>query len=363
MRVLSINMENFDFVIIGAGLFGIYASLDLEKRGYKVLLLEKEIKPYSKASLINQARVHMGYHYPRSITTALSSRNFSERFIFEHKEFLNQSFISLYAIDKYGTLTNKEQFLRFTKFLNLYCEEIEIPHFFKSDRLETCFKVEECTFDPFLLREFYLSKLNNSKIIKLFNCNLESAYIDKNKWNIKLKEENKSEKFITTNNVVNATYSSINIVNEIFNLNSIKVENQLAEVVLVYSNSLSSYGLTVMDGPFVSIIPYGNSGLHSLTSVLYTHHNNFAKQKNYNFDNDFPKSNSKKMITQLKHYLSDKEKIYNHGSFYTIKTKLKKSHINDSRPTNIDKLTDNPGFYQLFSGKISSIYEFEELWK
>ena len=130
-------MENFDFVIIGAGLFGIYASLDLEKRGYKVLLLEKEKTPYTKASLINQARVHMGYHYPRSITTAISSIKHSQKFISEHKEFLNQSFTSLYAIDKYGSLTNKEQFIRFTKFLNLYCEEVDIPNYFKSDRFET----------------------------------------------------------------------------------------------------------------------------------------------------------------------------------------------------------------------------------
>ena len=38
-------MEEFDFVIIGAGLFGIYASIDLEKRGYKVLLIEREKIP------------------------------------------------------------------------------------------------------------------------------------------------------------------------------------------------------------------------------------------------------------------------------------------------------------------------------
>ena len=356
-------MEDYDFVIIGAGLFGIYASIDLDKRGYKVLLIEKEKTPYSKASLINQARVHMGYHYPRSLTTAKSSMNFSERFIFEHKDFLNSSFTSLYGIERYGSLTNKSQFIRFTKFLNLYCEEIKIPNIFKNQRLEALFKVQEFTFDTFLLREYYLSKLGNSKIIKYFNCFLEKVYKGKNKWNLKLKLGNKSDIWVSTNNVVNATYASINSINEIFKLDKLNVENQLSEIVLIYCESLSKYGLTVMDGPFISIIPYGNSGLHSLTSVSYTHHNNFTHQKLYSLEKNKPRSNSTKMIKQLKNYLSDHEKIYNHGSLFTVKTKLKKSHINDSRPTNIIKLNDNPGFYQLFSGKISSIYEFEELWK
>ena len=356
-------MEEFDFVIIGAGLFGIYASIDLEKRGYKVLLIEREKIPYSKASLINQARVHMGYHYPRSLTTAKSSMNFSERFIYEHKEFLNLSFTSLYGIEKYGSLTNKSQFIRFAKFLNLYCEEIKIPNIFKNQRLEACFKVEEFTFDPFLLREYYLSKLEDSKITKFLNCNLEKIHKEETKWNLKLKLGEESHRWISTSNVVNATYASTNNINEIFNFDKLEVENQLSEIVLIYSESLSKYGLTIMDGPFISIIPYGNSGLHSLTSVSYTHHDNFTDQKFYNLKKNKPRSNSTKMIKQLKNYLSDHEKIYNHGSFFTVKTKLKKSHINDSRPTNILKLNDNPGFYQLFSGKISSIYEFEELWK
>ena len=35
-------MVKYDFIVVGAGLFGIYASLDLNKKGYKVLLIDKE---------------------------------------------------------------------------------------------------------------------------------------------------------------------------------------------------------------------------------------------------------------------------------------------------------------------------------
>ena len=60
-----------DVIIIGAGLYGLYAARLCARRGQRVLLLEKDGAPFSRATTVNQARLHMGYHYPRSISTAL----------------------------------------------------------------------------------------------------------------------------------------------------------------------------------------------------------------------------------------------------------------------------------------------------
>lgn len=57
-------MERWDKIIIGAGLYGLYAALFCGKRGERVLVLEGEDAPFRRATYINQARVHMGYHYP-----------------------------------------------------------------------------------------------------------------------------------------------------------------------------------------------------------------------------------------------------------------------------------------------------------
>lgn len=57
-------MERWDKIIIGAGLYGLYAALYAGKRGERVLVLEQEDAPFRRATYINQARVHMGYHYP-----------------------------------------------------------------------------------------------------------------------------------------------------------------------------------------------------------------------------------------------------------------------------------------------------------
>ena len=49
-----------DKLIIGAGLYGLYAALYCAKRGQQVEVLEMEEAPFTRATYINQARVHMG---------------------------------------------------------------------------------------------------------------------------------------------------------------------------------------------------------------------------------------------------------------------------------------------------------------
>ena len=70
------NVESFDFVIFGGGIFGLFAANLLGKKGLKVCLIELGDQVFSRASCINQARVHQGYHYPRSLSTAITSAKY-----------------------------------------------------------------------------------------------------------------------------------------------------------------------------------------------------------------------------------------------------------------------------------------------
>ena len=60
----------YDKIIIGAGLYGLYSAVYCGKKGENILVLECDDVPFARRTYINQARVHMGYHYPRSISTA-----------------------------------------------------------------------------------------------------------------------------------------------------------------------------------------------------------------------------------------------------------------------------------------------------
>ena len=87
----------YDKIIIGAGLYGLYAAYFCGKRGEKVLVLECETASFKRATYINQARVHMGYHYPRSISTAIKSANYFERFTKDYGFCILKEFDQIYA--------------------------------------------------------------------------------------------------------------------------------------------------------------------------------------------------------------------------------------------------------------------------
>ena len=94
---LGFMEKEFDKIIIGAGLYGMYAALYCAEKGEKVLVLEYDEAPFQRATYINQARVHMGYHYPRSLSTAVKSAGYFKRFVDEFGFCIHSSFWQIYA--------------------------------------------------------------------------------------------------------------------------------------------------------------------------------------------------------------------------------------------------------------------------
>lgn len=52
---------------------------------------------FTRATYINQARVHMGYHYPRSLSTAMKSAGYFKRFTEDYSFCLHTAFQQIYA--------------------------------------------------------------------------------------------------------------------------------------------------------------------------------------------------------------------------------------------------------------------------
>lgn len=382
------SVERFDFVVVGGGIFGCYAALHLAGRGAKVAILEKEARLFQKASLVNQARLHSGYHYPRSVATAAMSDEHKTRFTEEHRAFVNQTFEKFYAIDRYGSFTDGLQFERFCEFLHIPCERIIDHNLFNFNRLEALYRTEEHSFDPVLLGNFYREKVESTKGITVYkNTQIRQATPVGNDWQIVLKVsssafQDASEVLqLESQTVINATYAATNAVNHLFGVNELALTHEISEIAFVHSPQFGQRGLTVMDGPFGSIMPYGLSGLLSLSSVAYTHHK-ISYDALPRFDCQSPEtdprctpeapgvctdcprrpvSNAPKMLAQMQQYFADTVEFAHLFSYYTIKSKLKASHIDDGRPTEISLLRNEPKFYCLFAGKINSIYEVEKI--
>ncbi|MBK6931456.1 MAG: FAD-binding oxidoreductase [Saprospirales bacterium] len=372
--------EHFDAVVIGGGIFGCYASLYLAGKGARVALLEKETQLFRKASLVNQARLHGGYHYPRSIATAALSDEHKERFTMEHRQFVHFAFEKYYAIDRFGSFTDAVQFERFCRYLQIPCERVPEHPLFNFNRLEALYRTVEYSFDPVLLGQFYRNRVEANAAITVFKpALLTSAESSGREWLLALDWLAQKRK-LRSPVVINATYAATNAVNRLFGVRELGLTHELSEIAFITSRQFQNMGLTVMDGPFGSIMPYGRSGLLSLSSVAYTHHK-ISYDNLPRFDCQTPEdlscrpeapgictecprrpaSNAYKMLRQMQQYFSGTVHFEHLFSYFTIKSKLKSSYIDDGRPTEISMLHDQPRFYCLFAGKVNSIYEIEKI--
>ena len=374
-------MEHYDFLVVGGGIFGVYTAMYLAKNNQKVLLIEKERQLLTKASIVNQARLHSGYHYPRSIATALMSNENKARFTRDHEAFINFSFDKYYAIDKFGSFTDAHQFQRFCDYLNIRCKRVSDHPYINFDRLEALFLTTEYTFDPILIANHYRQAIRGVNGVE-WRCSQQIVAAESagHQWKVEIKSlTNNTLYSISAGQVINATYAASNAVNKQFGVHSIQLMHEISEMAFVMAPELKDLGLTVMDGQFGSIMPYGLSGLLSLSSVAYTHHkvsyeetphfdcqgNNPDCQPDFLSDCNYcavrPISNYPKMIGQMKNYFKPSINFDYFKSMFTIKSKLKANYIDDGRPTEIAILNEKPRFYCIFAGKINSIYEIEKV--
>lgn len=336
---------------------------------------------FKKASIVNQARLHSGYHYPRSVATALMSDDNKARFTEEHRQFILFDFEKYYAIDRYGSFTDAAQFERFCDFIGIRCDREEEHHLFNYDRLEALYRTTEYTFDPVLIGQYYQQKIADQNNIEI-RCftKINAAEMVADSWQVVLQNlGNGAFETIFAKSAINATYAQSNSLNRMFGMPDINLMHEISEMAFVTSPQLKNIGLTVMDGQFGSLMPYGLSGLLSLSSVAYTHHkvsyDNLptfdCQQQNPLCKPDFtedcngcpaqPPSNYRKMLGQIRQYFSESVELNYQHSLFTIKSKLKANFIDDGRPTEISCLHRSPDFYCIFAGKINSIYEIEKV--
>src|SRR5436190_22359496 len=163
----------YDAIVIGGGFYGARLSLSLREAGESVLLLEREPQVLGRASLVNQARVQQGYHYPRSILTAVRSRQNYDRFHEEYHEAMFEAFDHYYAIARNDSKTTAAQFLQFCKRVGAPASPApdHIRTLFDSSRIEDVILVRECAFDAVRLRDRLSRDLNREGVEVLVRAN------------------------------------------------------------------------------------------------------------------------------------------------------------------------------------------------
>ena len=368
----------YDKIIIGGGLYGLYSALFCGKRGEKIIVLEYDSASFKRATYINQARVHMGYHYPRSYSTAIKSAHYFKRFCEDYSFCIHSEFDQVYATSANFSWSNAEQFRKFCRNANIMCDDIAPTKYFKEDMCDGAFLTHEYTYDAQILKEYFLhqiAKLSNVEI--LYNIRIKSIKPYNTHYYIELEDN----RYFESDFVLNATYASVNQISSMLGFEPFKIKYELCEIIICsVTDNFKKVGLTVMDGPFFSIMPFGKTGYHSLTSVTFTphvtsynsvpifecqvHSKGYCSPKQLGNCNECPakpESAWSYMSSLARKYMRDEYGFSYVKSLFSMKPILKISEIDDSRPTVIRRFSSNPTFISVLSGKINTVYDLDEV--
>lgn len=372
-------MEKTDKLIIGSGLYGLYSALYCARKGQSVTVLECDDKPFSRATYINQARVHQGYHYPRSISTAVKSAGYFERFNEDYGFCINREFDQIYATSSLYSWSSGEQFKSFCKAAGIPCEELHPSNYFRDGMCDGVFKTREYTYDAMMLRDYFIDELKKYGNSVRLEYGVKIKSIDKDTDSYIIDAGDRGS-FVSPF-VLNATYAGTNQILDMAGFEKFKIKYELCEIILCDVNDkLRDTGFTVMDGPFFSIMPFGKTGLHSLTSVTFTPHTVsydevpvFACQDrsggyctktrlgNCNECPARPETAFPYMANLARKYMTDDYEFSYKQSLFSMKPILMSSEIDDSRPTVIRKYSEGPTFVGVLSGKINTVYDLDEV--
>jgi hypothetical protein len=331
--------------VIGAGIFGSSSAILLARGGFDVDLYEKEADVLQAASGINQYRLHRGYHYPRSKSTATSSKMAEDSFRREYGEAVVEGKDHHYCIAREHSKVDAAAFKKFCDDCGLEYEVMDLPYINK-DSVEIMLKGKEAVLDPIKLKELVKKHLKKAKVNVL--CNTEFT----------------NEMMADYDLVVNCTYANLNALLEDTPEEKREYQFELCEKpVLKLPEVFRDQSVVILDGPFTCIDPLSDTGLHVMGNVVHAIHatNNghypdvpeeYKPYLNKGIIKNPKISNIDKFIKAATYFMPEVKDAEHIGSMYTVRTVLPRVDHTDERPTLVYPVTER--LLNVFSGKIGN---------
>jgi glycine/D-amino acid oxidase-like deaminating enzyme len=349
-------MTEVDALVVGGGFYGCHIALALRELGFRrVQIIEREAGIMRRASYVNQARVHNGYHYPRSLATAISSRRNYHRFIEEYAYAVVPAVQMIYGIARNSRVT-AAQFARFCDEIMAPCREDRraFDELFDKDAMEACFSVTEIAFNAAVIARDLATRLIRANVDCQFGVSGKVVG-----WNEHKVQVESSEGFVEAQYVFNCTYANLDDLGVgIRN----KVKKELAEIALIEPpRAMFGRAVTVMDGPFFSSMPFPALSSYSLTHVRYTPH--IAWTEPGAVPMHFNRSRAGAMLRDTSRYMPCIREATYLRSLYELKAVLVASEESDSRPIVFETSEDTDRVYSVLGSKIDNIFDILSVLK
>jgi hypothetical protein len=322
-----------------------------------------------RASYNNQARVHNGYHYPRSFTTAYRSRANFPLFARDWPEAVESKFTKLYAIARKNSKVTSGQFQRFCREIGAVLRPASrsMHALFDPGLIEAVFVVEEHAFDSRTLAQWATSALTAADVEVLLNRKVTQVRASNGAIPLAVRIEGPDVTAceVRCRYLLNCTYSGINQMGGDYSGTQSRIKHEITEMALIrLPLQLQQLGITVMDGPFFSTMPFPPRQLHTLSHVRFTPHQSWVDARGvdpYDLLTRYDRnSRVERMVRDAGRYVPlvrDAEYV---DSLFEVKSVLMRNETDDGRPILFEQVARLPGMYSVLGGKIDNIYDVLE---
>ena len=356
--------STYDFIVIGGGFFGLRIALYVrEELGLeRVAVFEREPEDMNRASYVNQARVHNGYHYPRSILTAYRSRVSSRTWTEEYREAIDDDFTHYYAVARRMSKVTARQFEVFADRIGATLAPVGDPDVAGafSPLIERAWEAEEWAFDSRKLRELVLARI---AAVGGIDVRLGEG-VDRISRSSGALAVHTAAGTARAPFVVSSVYSQINPLHRASGIPPVPLQLEVTEMALVrLPERFRRSAFTVMDGPFFSIMPFPSRGLHTLSHVRYTPHLRWTDTDAVPDDRPIPSIGSlregastfREMIADVRRYVPALGATEYVDSVREVKAVLADQDRTDSRPILVRAEPSLPGYVCIMGGKIDNV--------
>ena len=346
---MVVNTSN-DIIIIGGGIFGITSAFVLSELGYTVTIVEEKNDILLGASLVNQNRIHYGYHYPRSVNTIKESLIGLESFKTFYDDSINNNFEKFYAISNSNSHITTDEFISVCDLFNLkLVEKYPDKKILNNKLIESCWLTDEPIFDYLELKKIIYTRLvKNKNITVIRNCTVSkidgSTALLSNGYKLNYKY------------LINSTYSNISNVLSNLGYQPLESKYQLCVLpILEHKNGNNPFGITIMDGPFCSLMP---KGFEKNKYILYHVKESVIQQHIGTVKPTWLPIKGlveNLIINNSKKYFPILDDMLLIDSWITTRLILPEHEFDDARPTFIEQNDKN--VFTIFSGKLTTCVE------
>ncbi len=265
--------------VIGGGIFGTTCAIVMGE-SCSVTLFERHDDILAEASRANQYRHHLGYHYPRSPETIREIQRARRGFEALYQEAIVDDFPSYYAVAREGSKTTPEVFQKLCQDFDLpYEEAYPDPQLLDRSMVSWCIKTPEPMYDYERLKHLVRDLIHQNPNIQLkLNHRVVGAQLNAEGEKILSYENGAGQRNESFEYVIHVTYANYNELCAWLDLPRRALECRLKEIVVVELPPAPRVAVTVVDGPFTTLVPLGRTPRYTLGDVALSIHERVTMQ-------------------------------------------------------------------------------------